>query len=470
MRIVVTLAASAALCVAALPASADAETGTVDSALIQRGAYLSRLGDCSACHTALHGAAYAGGLKIKTPIGAIYSTNITPDRETGIGTYTLAQFSRALREGVRQDGASMYPAMPYTAFSKMPDRDIAALYAYFMHGVAPMHLRNKPSGISWPLSMRWPLGVWRTLFAPSPRPMETKEGDDSVARGDYLVNGPGHCGSCHTGRGWAMQLVAYGPKEGSDYLAGGGVIDNWIAPSLRNDPVRGLGRWSEEDIALFLKTGRIDHSAVFGGMSDVVAWSTQFWTESDLRATARYLKSLPPVLQTPLVAKNAALTTRAVADADPAGHDGAAVYKRACAICHQDDGSGINRMFPPMDNNPVIVTRNPTSIVNVIVNGGVLPPTNFAPSSVAMPGFAHGPVRLTDAEIAAVTTFIRRGWHNDAPGTVKPEEVRDLRTVGRPLNALWADSQTGFALHMPQPYGVGWTFSPETHSGVDEAQ
>ncbi|WP_042056551.1 c-type cytochrome [Acidomonas methanolica] len=454
---------------AAGPATAQ-ETGGED-ALVQRGAYISRLADCVACHTGLHGIKYAGGLKIATPIGDIYSTNITPDKETGIGTYTLADFTRALREGVRKDGATMYPAMPYDAFSRMSDSDIAALYAYFMHGVAPVHMENRASTISWPLSMRWPLAIWRALFAPAPKPMNTTEGSDDVARGEYIVTGPGHCGSCHTPRGWAMQLKAYDASGGPAFLAGGAPIDNWVAPSLRSDPVQGIGKWSEDDIVTFLKSGRIDHSAVFGGMADVVGWSTQYYTDSDLRSIAKYLKSLPDVPVPPVTVKDAATTTQAVASADPAGHTGASVYLRECAICHQNDGSGVNRMFPPLDGNPVIVSDNPTSVANVIVNGGVLPPTNIAPSSVAMPGFAHGTHALSDADIAAVTNFIREGWSNQAHGNVTAADIRTLRTTGAPLSfAAWAHSTTGFASQTPQPYGAGWTFSPQTHAGVDEAQ
>lgn len=453
------------------PFTAQAQQRVFSEDQVRRGEYVSRLADCAACHTGLNGQKFAGGLKIETPLGTIFSTNITPDEDTGIGTYTLADFTQALRHGLRKDGATMYPAMPYTAFARMSDGDIAALYAYLMQGVAPVHHENKASTIPWPLSMRWPLRLWRAMFAPSAGAMNPAEGTESVARGAYLVEGPGHCGSCHTPRGLALQEKAYDPGGGDAYLAGGSPIDNWVAPSLRDDPTVGVGRWSEDDIVTFLKTGRIDHSAVFGGMADVVGWSTQFFSDTDLRAIARYLKSLPTVPAVPAPARSASTTAALLSTRNTGSDAGAAVYLRECAICHQNDGSGVNRMFPPMDANPVVVTPNATSVVNVIVNGGILPPTNLAPSSVAMPGFSHAPHALTDQEIADVTNFIRRNWSNQAPGTVTASDVTKLRTISEPLSdAAYAISTTGYAYQAPQPFGAGWTFSPDTHSGKDEVQ
>ncbi|AOX18951.1 c-type cytochrome [Kozakia baliensis] len=454
--------------VSAGAASAQSVPSSENDTPVSRGEYVSRLGDCVACHTALHGTAFSGGLKINTPVGAIYSTNITPDKETGIGNYTLADFTRALREGIRKDGSTMYPAMPYPSFARMSDADIAALYEYFMHGVKPVHAPNRAVEIPWPMSMRWPLSIWRAMYAPSPKPMNTQEGSDSVERGEYLVTGPGHCGSCHTPRGIGMQEKAMDGSGGPVYLSGGAPIDNWIAPSLRDDPIQGIGKWSEDDIFLFLKTGRIDHSAVFGGMADVVGWSTQHWTDSDLRATAKYLKSLPtvPVEQRP--AKDASATTQLLQSGNTASNAGADIYLKQCAICHRSDGGGVNRMFPPLDGNPVVVSDNPTSLVNVVTYGGILPPTNWAPSAVAMPGYHRV---LNDQQIADVVNFIRNGWSNQSKGTVSAADVQKLRTTGAPVSSAgWNTSSQGWMAYVPQPYGAGWTFSPETHSGVDENQ
>ncbi len=442
-----------------------------DDALVEQGAYVARLGDCVACHTAIGGPAYAGGLHIKTPIGSIFSTNITPDKDHGIGTYTLEDFARAVREGIRKDGTTLYPAMPYPAFSRMSDDDIKALYAYFMKGVKPLPVANKPAEIPWPLSMRWPLSLWQSFFAPAASPFKAAPGTDpEIARGEYIVTGPGHCGACHTPRGFALQEQALDASGGPAFLSGGAPIDNWVAPSLRNDPIVGLGRWSEEDVATFLKSGRIDHSAVFGGMADVVSWSTQYLTMEDLRAVAKYLKALPPVEAKATYAYNDTVT-KALEAHQYDGFTGAKAYVEQCAICHGNDGGGVNRMFPPLAGNPVVVTENPTSLVNLVVNGGVLPPTNWAPSAVAMPGYKG---HLNDQDTADVVNFIRSSWGNKAPANVSSKEVEALRRDGTPLvSTSWGagtHDTASWGLIMPQPYGKGWTFAPQTHTGTDTAQ
>lgn len=451
---------------------AQAQDTSADSDLIAKGAYIARLGDCIACHTGLHGKAYAGGLEIKTPIGKIYSTNITPSPKTGIGTYTLKDFDDAVRRGIRKDGSPLYPAMPYPSFARMTDSDIRALYAFFMHGVTPVEQSNKATEIPWPLSMRWPLGFWAKMFSPTPKGFTPAAGEDPViARGEYLVTGPGHCGACHTPRSLTMQEKALDASGGADFLAGGAPIDNWIAPSLRNDPVLGLGRWSEEELYQFLKSGRLDRSAVFGGMADVVAWSTQYWSDDDLRATAKYLKSLPAVPAAKGPYQYDASTAKTLDSGNLSGKPGADVYVQQCAICHRNDGGGVARMFPPVAGNPVVVTDDPTSVAHIIVDGGVLPLTNQAPSTVAMPAYKN---ILTDQQIADVVNFIRTSWGHKAPANVSASDITKLRQQSMPISgAAWdagSSPTSNWGFSMPQPYGHGWTFAPATHTGVDAAQ
>ena len=288
-----------------------------------------------------------------------------------------------------------------------------------------------------------------------------------MARGQYPVTGPAHCGECHTPRGFGMQVKAYDAKGGPVYLSGVAPIDNWIAPSLRSNSDTGLGRWSEDDIFFFLKRGRIDHSAIFGGMADVVAYSTQHWTDDDLRATAKYLKSMPAVPEGKNLGQDDGQTV-ALLEKGGQGNAGAEVYLHNCAIGHMNDGSGVNRMFPPLAGNPVVLTDNPTSLANVVAFGGILPPTNWAPSAVAMPGFKD---HLSDQQMADVVNFMRKAWGNNAPGTVSASNISKLRTTGAPVStAGWNTSSQGWMAYVPQPYGHGWTFSPQTHSGVDNAQ
>jgi len=250
-----------------------------DPALVSRGEYVARLSDCVACHSLPDGKPFAGGLEMATPLGAIHATNITPDKATGIGGYSLADFDRAVRQGVAPGGRRLYPAMPYPSYAKLSDDDVRALYAFFMQGVQPAAQANIPSSIPWPLNLRWPIALWNGLFA-TDTPYAEKPGQDPLwNRGAYIVQGPGHCGSCHTPRGLAFNEKAL-DEHGDAYLAGA-LLDGWYAPSLRRDHNPGLGRWSAGEIAEFLKTVRNRHAVVFGLMTQAFHNSTAFLITTD---------------------------------------------------------------------------------------------------------------------------------------------------------------------------------------------
>ncbi|QAY90593.1 cytochrome c [Pseudomonas sp. ACM7] len=395
----------------------------IDQNLIKQGEYLARAGDCVACHTAKDGKPFAGGLPMETPIGTIYSTNITPDK-TGLGDYSFEDFDKAVRHGVAKNGSTLYPAMPYPSYSSVNEPDMKALHAYFMHGVAPVAQENKASDIPWPLSMRWPLAGWRWMFAPAVADDKAAPGEEAVvSRGAYLVEGLGHCGACHTPRALTMQEKALNAGEGSAFLSGSAPLEGWIAKSLRGDHKNGLGSWSEEQLVQFLKTGRSDRSAVFGGMSDVVTHSMQYMTDNDLTAIARYLKSLPandPNDQPHQYDKQVAQALWNGDDSKP----GASVYIDNCAACHRIDGHGYTKVFPALAGNPVLQSQDPTSLIHIVLKGGTLPATHMAPSTFTMPGFAW---RLSDQEVADVVSFIRSSWGNKGE-PVKASDVADLRT------------------------------------------
>jgi mono/diheme cytochrome c family protein len=406
----------------ALLGSASINAAEVDQNLIKQGEYLARAGDCVACHTAKDGKPFAGGLPMETPIGTIYSTNITPDK-TGLGDYSFEDFDKAVRHGVAKNGSTLYPAMPYPSYASVTEPDMQALYAYFMHGVAPVAQENKASDIPWPLSMRWPLMGWRWMFAPAVADYKAAPGADAViSRGAYLVEGLGHCGACHTPRALTMQEKSLNAGEGNTFLSGSAPLEGWIAKSLRGDHKDGLGSWSEVQLVQFLKTGRSDRSAVFGGMSDVVTHSMQYMTDADLTSIARYLKSLPandPNDQPHQYDKQ-------VAQALWRGDDskrGASVYIDNCAACHRTDGHGYTRVFPALAGNPVLQSQDPTSLINIVLKGGTLPATHTAPSTFTMPAFAW---RLSDQEVADVVSFIRSSWGNKGQ-PVKANTVADLR-------------------------------------------
>lgn len=411
-----------ALVLSAISLSAAAqETSGVD--LIKRGEYLARVGDCVACHTSKGGTPFAGGLPMATPIGTIYSTNITPDKKHGIGEYSFEDFDKAVRHGVAKNGDTLYPAMPYPSYAVVTEPDMRALYAYFMQGVKPVAQANKDSDIPWPLSMRWPLSIWRGMFAPDVQDFTPAQGEDAVlARGRYLVEGLGHCGACHTPRSITMQEKALNNDEGEVYLSGSAPIDGWIATNLRGDYKDGLGSWSEQDLTEFLRTGRNDRTAVFGGMTDVVEHSLQYLTPEDATAIARYLKSLPAndKVQKPFK------EDKTVANALWKGDDsktGAALYVDNCAACHRTDGSGYTRFFPELRGNPVVMTDDATSLIHVVLTGNTLPGVQGAPSSITMPAFGW---RLNDQQVADVVNFIRTSWGNIAP-EITAKDVAKVR-------------------------------------------
>jgi alcohol dehydrogenase (quinone), cytochrome c subunit len=380
------------------------------SAIIARGAYLARLGDCAACHSIPGKPAYSGGLRMAIPIGAIYTSNITPDAKNGIGSMSLSDFDRALRFGVSQ-GHSLYPAMPFTSYYNTRPEDVAALYAYFKYGVSAAAVPNRPNDIVFPLSMRWPLTFWRWFFAPTPKPFAASaEMDAQLSQGAYFVEGLGHCGECHTPRGLAMQVQAMTPAGGAAYLSGA-VIENYFAPSLRDGGPGTLGTWSEEELAQFLETGANAQGIAFGSMSDVIIHSTQYMTPDDALATAKYLKSLRSPGEEP-AARFAYDTIDHIALKNgDVSKPGARIYLDNCAACHRPDGVGYELVFPPLAGNPVVQASSPQSLIAIVLEGSLTPRTANTPAQFTMPRFAW---RLSDNDVADVVSFIRTSWGNRA--------------------------------------------------------
>lgn len=390
--------------------------------LLARGEMVARQADCVACHSLPQGQPFAGGLKMGTPLGAVYAANITPDKETGIGKYSLADFDRALRHGVAPDGRWLYPAMPYPSYVKLSDQDVEALYAFFMQEVAPVAQPNRPSDIPWPLNMRWPLALWSAVFVPSGSYQGKPEQDAVWNRGAYLVQAAGHCGACHTPRGLAMNEKAL-DESGAAYLSGA-VLDGWFAPSLRQDPNTGLGRWSEDEIVQFLKTGRNRHAVVFGSMTEAFNNSLQFMTDGDLRAMGHYLKSLPGDPQ-----RDGPAWSYAETPLDPA-RPGAAFYAAKCAFCHGPDGRGQNQWIPPLAGASSSLTPHEIAQINVTLNGSGRVVANGIPDSYRMPPYR---AQLSDQQIAEVLGFTRQAWGNHG-GPVTAEAVAKLRADTDPAS------------------------------------
>ena len=381
---------------------------------IRQGRYLAQAGDCMACHTTRGGPAYAGGRRIETPFGALYSPNITPDAVSGIGKWSADDFWRALHNGKSRDGHFLYPAFPYTDYTRMPRADSDALFAYF-RSLPPVAGQNRAHALRFPYDQRWLLAVWRALyFTPGefkPDPRRSAQWN----RGAYLVQGPGHCSACHAARN------ALGASEEGIGL-GGGLMPTlgWYAPSLTADGEAGLGGWTEAQIVALLKTGVTAQATVFGPMAEVVAQSLQHLTHGDLAAMATYLKSLPPTAAER--AGDVALT-EPVAEAFLAR--GAKLYGEHCSSCHKDDGRGAAPAYPPLAGNRAITMASAINPIRIVLNGGFPPGTAGNPRPYGMP--PYGPA-LSDSDVAAVVTFIRNQWGNRA-APVTAQDVGRNRAV-----------------------------------------
>ena len=392
-----------------------------------RGEYVARLGNCVACHTVEGGEPYAGGLKMAVPkLGAIYTTNITPDSETGIGDYSFEDFDKAMRKGIAKDGHHLYPAMPYPSYAKMTEDDMRSVYDYFMNEVEPVNLANPANEIPAVLNWRWPLAVWNVMFGKLDSYQVEVDQSEAWNRGAYLVQGLGHCGACHTPRGIALQEKTL-DEDKSSFLAGA-QIDHWSASSLNGDINSGLGRWTEADIVEYLKTGKNRFGTAIGTMVEVINNSTQHMTDEDLTSVAVYLKSLPAV------AEVGDAPYAYDADAEVAlgnmnfDEPGSATYYNYCLSYHQYDGSGHGDHMPPLAGNPIVLDPDASSLINLTLNGSLRVIAEGRPEHYDMPYFRSS---LDDEQIADVISYIRKSWGNNA-STVSEADVTGLRNATDP--------------------------------------
>jgi mono/diheme cytochrome c family protein len=382
---------------------------------IARGAYLARAGDCMACHTARGGQPYAGGRAIPTPFGTMYAPNITADKETGLGSWSAKDFWRALHHGKSKDGSFLYPAFPYTNYTKITREDSNALFAY-MQTVTPVRQPSQEHALRFPYNNRILLAGWRALyFTPGAYSADSKQSVE-WNRGAYLVQGLGHCSACHTTRN------AFGATVAKSDLGGGLIpIMNWYAPSLTSDAEAGLGNWELQHITALLKTGVSPRSTVFGPMAEVVSRSLQHLDDNDIQAMAVYLKSLPQ--NDPPPALDTAQPDKPTADR--VMQAGAKIYEQHCAECHKAGGQGIAPAYPPMSGNRALTMGSAVNPIRMVLNGGFPPSTQGNPRPYGMPPFGQ---MLNDQEVAAVVSFIRNSWDNRA-GFVSPQEVNRYRSI-----------------------------------------
>lgn len=400
--------------IAATPPSA---TGTpADAGLVARGAYLARAGNCMACHTARGGEPYAGGRGIDTPFGTVYSSNLTPDADTGLGRWSAPQFWRAMHHGRSADGRLLVPAFPYTSTTQVSRADSDALYAY-LRSVPAVRLPAKAHDLRFPFDTQAALAVWRALYF-KPGVFEPDASRSAEwNRGAYLVQGLGHCNACHA------QRNALGATAGPLDLGGGLIpIQNWYAPSLTDPREAGVADWPEADIVTLLKTGAVDrHGALVtasGPMGEVVLRSTQHLTDADLGAMASYLKTLG--------AGSVAAAEPAVPGASAPAGRGAKLYEDHCAACHGDQGAGVAGAYPPLAGNRAVLMAVPANLVRIVLEGGFAPSTAGHPRPYGMPPFAQ---TLSNDDIAVLLTHLRGSWGNRAEA-VSAVEVNRYRGSG----------------------------------------
>jgi mono/diheme cytochrome c family protein len=409
MRVILGGIFGAVLLCAAL-VGGKAQAASPDEATVARGKALTEAADCAGCHTADPAKPFAGGRLIATPFGGIYSPNLTPDRDTGIGAWSDDEFYRALHEGIAPDGSRYYPAFPYPNFTRLIRDDVLAIRAY-LATLAPIRNITPPPQLHWPLNYRVVMRAWNFLFF---RPGIFEPDQNKSAewnRGGYLVEGPAHCGVCHT------------PKNrfGADrrrHRYGGGRVQGWFAPRLDNAPRSGLQSWDVDDIVEYLQSGRNGRSHAGGAMAEVVANSTSVMSDADVHAIAVYLKGLPAGAPEPAASPPP--------QADMAA--GAAVYAHACIACHEVGGEGAPRIYPPLPGNANLQSADPLSTLRIILDGAQTVTTPRAPNTGSMPAYAKD---LSDQQIADVATYIRNSWGNAAPA-VTPEQVAKARKASDP--------------------------------------
>ncbi|MFA7820081.1 c-type cytochrome [Aeromonas dhakensis] len=368
------------------------------------GEYVAKLGDCAACHTSGASKPLAGGKGFPTPVGTVYATNITPDKTHGIGNYSLPEFIKVMREGITRSGDPLYPAMPYTAYAKMSDEDLSSLYHYLMQDVQPQAIANKASDIPWPLNMRWPLRGWNWLYHDDGRFTPVAGKSEEWNRGAYLVQGAGHCGSCHTPRGIGMQEKAL--TEADPLYLSGATLDGWYAPDIRGS------RYDKQALIDLLKTGRSQHQAVSGPMAEVITHSSQYFSDTDLASIATYLTGLDD--EAP-----AARGNRAYASAG-----GKADYAMYCSTCHGNDGRGNDHVIPSLVGNQTVLAEDPASLLNVLLHGAETPITQ-GHIGYHMPGYGW---TLNDQQIAELVNTLRASWGNEGVA-IKPETVKAQRAL-----------------------------------------
>jgi len=388
---------------------------------VARGEYLTTAADCVACHTSHDGGKpFAGGLAFKLPFGTIYSSNITPDKETGIGTWTDDEFVRAVREGIRKDGKHLYPAFPYTAYTQLSRADVLAIKAY-LFSLPPVHQPEKPNELGFPFNQRWAMGFWNAAFFRSQRFQADASRSPEWNAGAYLGGPLGHCAECHTPRNFGFAL-----KHG-EALAGE-VVQGWRAYNITSDPTHGIGKWSDEALTQYLRTGHAEgHASANGPMGEAIAYSLQHWKPEDTAALVTWLRTVPAREgDDPIVVDAAPKAMVASSAVAPGGDDGKAdaeglrLFEGACASCHQWNGAGQQTAYAALAGTRGVNDPKGANVTEAILEGVKM---RIGDNDVYMPAFGHA---YSDTEVAALANYVIRHF-GGKQGEVTPADVAKRR-------------------------------------------
>jgi mono/diheme cytochrome c family protein len=422
-----------------------------DASLAQRGEYLARAADCQGCHTASGGLPYAGGLAISTPFGTLYSTNITPDKTTGIGEYSDAEFLAAVHQGIRRGGARLYPAMPYASYTYMTDADALAIKA-FLFSLPPVHAPALQDRLSFPFNQRYLMRVWSFLFNAKGRYAPNVDRSPQWNRGAYLAEAMAHCGECHTPRNIFEAL-------NNRQKFAGAVVDNWRAYNITTQRDSGLGAWNDAALARYLSSGHADgHGTATGPMGEAVALSLSYLTPGDIGAIVEYLRSIPPIVSPDLppprsIVSSTAASASTAADSLP----GAAIFSHSCAACHGPDGVSPLTPFATLTGSRAVNDPTGTNVIQVIMFGS----NDYKPM---MPAFRNV---LSDDDIANVANYVtgRFGAKPSAVTSTHVAEIRNewMKSQSSSDRAATGTIATNIAPHPPLNQPI--PFSHQTHVG-----
>ena len=417
----VVLAISAA-CFFFWPASIEAVQATraqpTGSALVAKGEYLTKAADCAACHTAPGGKPFAGGRAFKLPFGTIYSTNITPDRETGIGQWSDAEFVRALHRGIGRNGEDLYPAFPYTAYALLSTDDVLAIRAY-LSTLQPVSLQNIDNTLAFPFNQRYTLRAWKLLFMPTRRWEPSTARDAAWNRGSYLAEALAHCGDCHTPRN-----LMFATKSDRKYA--GATVDGWKAYNITSDSETGIGAWSAAEIEQYLSSGHAPaRGSAGGGMAEAIDLSLRHLSSEDIAALTRYLRTIPAQkseLAVQIDRHPATLNGATARSPEPDRNEsiGFQIFASACASCHGWDGTGQQTEHAELRGSHTVNDPSGANLVRAVLQGIKI---GSPGGNNTMPSFADA---YSDEEIAAVSNYVI-GHFGGKQGKVTAAEVRASR-------------------------------------------